>query len=204
MKEAFDIGKFNQLYHDYYDRFLRFAVSYVRELPIAEDIVSEAFVAYWENEEKLLPTTNPAAYILTVVKNKSLNYLKHLQVRQQVEKELCDHEAWRLSVQIHTLQACNPDFLFSEEIKQIVSATLNRLPKKTRRIFEMSRYEGLSYREIAKIMHLSSKSIEFHIAKALHQLRYALKNYLYLFLFLPFFIHYTVFLGMLHAGLLFT
>jgi RNA polymerase sigma-70 factor (ECF subfamily) len=83
-----------------------------------------------------------------------------------------------LQTKISTLEACDPDFLFSEEIQKIIDSTLNQLPKKTRQIFQMSRIEGLPYNVIAVKMNLSQKSIEYHISKALDVLRESLKDFL--------------------------
>lgn len=178
---------FNKLFNDYYDRFVRFASGYVRERQVAEDFVSEAFTTYWENKEDLLPDTKPHAYILSIIKNKCINYLQHLQVRQRAEKEINAHAEWLLSTRINTLQACDPDFIFSDEIQKIVESTLNKLPQKTRQVFILNRYQGLSYRDIASQMDLSIKAIEFHISKALSQLRFSLRDFIYLLLFLLYF-----------------
>lgn len=182
-----DIQNFNKLFNEYYERFICFAITYVNERKIAEDFVSEAFTIFWESRENLLPNTNPPAYILTIVKNKCINYLQHIQIRRRIRKELGDHAEWRLNTSINSLQACDPDFLFSEEIQRIIDRTLKRLPLKTRRIFILSRYEGLSYNGIAEKMNLSQKAIEFHISKALAQFRLSLKDFIYLTLFLFYF-----------------
>ncbi|MGI6573052.1 MAG: RNA polymerase sigma-70 factor [Fermentimonas sp.] len=182
MNSFSDLQSFNNLFNEYHERFIRFALSYVKEKHIAEDFVSEAFIAFWENREQLLSNTKPQAYILTVIKNKCLNHLQHVQVRQRAEKELNDHAEWVLSTRISTLQACDPEFIFSNEIQQIIESTLNKLPKKTRQIFLLNRYQGLSYKDIAEQMDLSIKTIEFHISKALSRLRFSLKDYI---LFLP-------------------
>lgn len=187
MNSSVSLHNFNKLFNEYYERFIRFAMSYVKERQIAEDFVSEAFTAFWENREKLSQNTNPPAYILTIVRNKCINHLQHIQASQRIKKELGEHAEWRLSVSINSLQACDPDFLFSEEIQQIIDHTLRRLPQKTRRIFILSRYEGLSYPDIAAIMNLSPKTIEFHISKALSQFRLSLKDFIYLSPFLFYF-----------------
>lgn len=184
MNSFTDIQNFNLLFNEYHDRFIRFAQGYVKEREAAEDFVSEAFTLYWENREKLLSDTKPQAYILTIVKNKCLNHLEHLQMRQRTENLMNDHAEWRLSLSINTLQACDPEFLFSQEIKQIIEKTLQSLPEKTRQIFILSRFESFSYIEIAEKMNLSTKSIEFHISKALNQLRLSLKDFIYLLPFL--------------------
>ncbi len=177
-----DLHSFNNLFNEYHEPFIRFALSYVKEKHIAEDYVMEAFIAFWENREQLLSNTRPQAYILTIIKNKCLNHLQHVLVRQRAEKELSDHAEWVLSTRINALQACDPDFIFSDEIHQIIESTLNKLPEKTRQIFLLNRYQGLSYKDIAEQMDLSVKTIEFHISKALSKLRFSLKDYI---LFLP-------------------
>lgn len=187
MKTLSDIQSFNCLFNEYYRRFVCFAIGYVHDEQIAEDIVSEAFTAFWENRERLSPTTKPQVYILTIIKNKCLNHLKHIQIREQVKKEINEHADWILSLKISTLEACDPSFLFSDEIQKIIDDTLKKLPSKTRQIFILNRYQGFSYKEIAKRMNLSNKSIEFHISKALAQFRLALKDFI---LYLIFFIYF--------------
>ncbi|MDR2816711.1 MAG: RNA polymerase sigma-70 factor [Proteiniphilum sp.] len=184
MERYSDIQAFNQLFNEYYSRFVRFAEGYVKEIPVAEDFASEAFTNYWENRERLSMETNPPAYILTIIKNKCLNHLQHQQIRQRVTEELRNHSEWALQTKISTLEACNPDFLFSEEIERIISTALNKLPVKTRQIFILNRFQGFSYKEVAEKMNLSLKAIEFHISKALSQLRLSLKDFLVILFFI--------------------
>lgn len=178
MKNFPDIQQFNKLYNDYHERFIRFAVGYVKEKAVAEDFVSEAFVAFWENSHQLTPDTEPPAYIMTIIKNKCLNHLQHQLVHQRVASALQDHSEWLLHTKISTLEACDPHFLFSGEIQKIIDTTLNQLPQKTRQIFQMSRVKGLSYNVISEKMNLSQKSIEYHISKTLDLLRKSLKDFM--------------------------
>ena len=179
-----DIQNFNKLFNEYYRRFIHFAIGYLKDEQVAEDFVSEAFTVYWENRADLLPETNPPAYILKIIKNKCLNHIKHIQIQQRVTNELRDHSEWVLQTKISTLEACDPDFIFSKELQEIIDAALDKLPEKTRQIFSLSRDKGLTYREIAEKTDLSQKAVEFHISKALHQLRVSLKDFLALSAFL--------------------
>jgi RNA polymerase sigma-70 factor (ECF subfamily) len=169
---------FNSLYNEAYPRFVRFAFGYIKDMALAEDIVSEAFTTYWINKDTLLTNGNARAYILTVVKNKCLNHLQHLQVKLRAEQEILEHEEWRITVHINSLDACNPDFIFSDEISSLIDSTLDSMPAKTKEIFTLNRYEGLSYTEIAQRLEMNSKSIEYHMSKALQLLRISLKEYL--------------------------
>lgn len=178
MQYASDIQLFNRLFADYRTRFIRFAQTYVKDISIAEDFTTEAFMSYWENKDKLRLDSNPPAYIMTSIKNKCLNYLEHIQLKQKVLTQMSAHSAWELNTRIVTLKACDPNRLFSEEIQQIITETLATLPPKTAEIFRLSRYENKSNKEIADMMDMTVKGVQFHISKALKELRISLKDYL--------------------------
>lgn len=181
-----DILEFNRLFNLYQARMVRFAYGYVKETALAEDFVMEAFTTFWQKRKELMDHTKPQAYVLTIVKNKCLNHLQHLQVRQRVEQNISQNLQWSLNARISTLEACDPNLLFSKEVQQILDQTLVRLPDRTREIFIMSRSKGYSYKEIAAELNISVKTVEFHISKALEQLRIALKDFVYLLPFLMF------------------
>ncbi|MDR3062430.1 MAG: RNA polymerase sigma-70 factor [Dysgonamonadaceae bacterium] len=182
MSEISELVAFNKLFESRYKQFIRFANSYVRDTTVAEDFTAEAFMRYWENRHTLLPGTNPSAYVLTVLRNKCLNYLQHLQVHQEMIEKLKGLAQRELDARIAMLWACDPTELYSVEIQEIVKKTLCKLPEKTRMIFQMSRDENLSHTEISRLVGLGNKSIEFHISKAMKALRIALKEYLSFFL----------------------
>ncbi|MDD2284210.1 MAG: RNA polymerase sigma-70 factor [Paludibacter sp.] len=172
-----DLKSFNQIFEKYFQRFVFFANSYVKDIRVAEDLTMEAFMLFWENKETLHTGTNPSAYILTIIKNKSISYLRHKQTHLDLTEKLADHYNWKLNLQIATLEACNPDEIFSAEIQEIVSKVLADLPDRTKHIFNLSRNENLSHKEISEKLNISTKGVEFHITKALKLLRVALKDY---------------------------
>lgn len=124
-----DIISFNRLFTENHARFVRFASTYVDDRMAAEDIVMEAMMYYWENRCRLDIGTNSSAYIFTAIKNKCLNYLRDKQYRRQVSDQLMEHASWKLSLQLATLEACDPEELFSDEIERLVNEALGRLPK---------------------------------------------------------------------------
>ncbi|WP_080905090.1 RNA polymerase sigma-70 factor [Parabacteroides sp. Marseille-P3160] len=177
MDKENEISAFNQLFTTYHGRFVHFANSYVRELAVAEDFVLEAFMYYWENQQTLASESNPSAYILTIIKHKCLNYLQHLQVREDASEKLRVHALWEFNLRISTLEACDPNELFIDEAKEIVDRTLASLPEQTRQAFLLNREHNLSYKEIAQRLGLSISGVEYHISKALTRLRISLKDY---------------------------
>lgn len=184
MGEVFsDESIFNEIYREYRARFIYFARTYVRDEFIAEDLVIESFMYYWENRQTLLNKSNVPAYILTIIKNKCLNYLQREKIRENVERHLQNQDMWELQIRIATLEACNPEALFTKELHSLIKNTLDSLPSQSREVFIRSRYENQTNKEIATVMGLSVKSVEYHITKTLRIFRKVLVDYFPLFLF---------------------
>ena len=171
METASEIKAFNKLFADYHGLFVRFANTYLQDEAAAEDIAVEGIMYYWENRHSLSSDSNIPAYILEAIKHKCLNFLRHLRVREDVEQRA-------------TLEACDPQEIFSSEAGRLVDEALAMMSDKTRRIFIMSRYENKTYPEIAAYFSLSVKSVEFHISKALKILKVKLKDYMTIVLFM--------------------
>lgn len=171
------LADFNKIYNDFYKRSFLFAKSYVFEDSVAEDIASESLVALWQEMRKK-EVTHPLSLLLTILKNKSINYLKSQERRLNMMETLSEKMQHDLNYRISTLNACDPQEIFSSELTSIIETTLASLSEQTRSIFEKSRYDMCSVKEIAEEMNLSSKAVEYHITKALKALRIALKDYL--------------------------
>ncbi|MDU1889091.1 MAG: RNA polymerase sigma-70 factor [Dysgonomonas sp.] len=176
-----------QLFQDYYQKFVHFANSYLEDEAAAEDIVMDGFMYYWENKSSLESIDNVPAYLLSIIKNKCLNALRARKVRLKANNNISDYNYRLLEASITTLEACNPTELFSEEVTHMVDEAINSLPEQTKKIFVRSRFQSMSYKEIAADMNVSVKSVEKHMTKALKILRIALKDYIPAILFLMFF-----------------
>ena len=174
---------FSQLYTDYYKSSFLFVKSFVRDDMISEDIVSDSLIHLWETIKKE-PVIYPHALLLKILKNRALNHLKRLDMQETIHGMLTAVSKQDLYYRVSTLQACEPNELYSEEVTAIIKKTLLALPPQTREIFEKSRYENFSVKEIAKEKNMSVKSIEYHITKAIKSLRIGLKDYLPVFYFL--------------------
>ena len=171
---------FSEIYTNYYKRSFLFVKSYVRDDMAAEDIVSEALINLWDTSKKE-KVEYPLSLLVMMLKNGALNYLKHQDVKQSVSDSISSKMARDLGYRISTLQACDLEEIFSSEITRIVKETLEALPEQTRRVFELSRYECRTVKEIAEELSISPKGVEYHITRSLKVLRIALKDYLPIF-----------------------
>ena len=174
---------FSKFFQENQEKYLSFAYSYIRDKQEAEDILMESMITLWENRDKWEKDSNMNGLLLTIIKNKALNYLAHIQVRLRAEEEINSHRQRELDLRISTLEACEPDLIFDTEIQLIVQKALSRMPEQSRQIFMMSRYQNTPNKVIAEQLGISLKSVEFHMTKALKLLRTELKDYLISILF---------------------
>ena len=174
---------FNSIYERNYRRSFLFKKSYVHDDMAAEDIVAESLVKYWRLSLSQEAETSETL-LLTILKNKALDYLRHKVIHESAIENIMELNDRELNIRISTLEACDPVEIFSHEIQTIIHNTLQSLPEQTRRIFEMSRFENKTVKEIAEETNITAKGVEYHITKALKVLRINLKDYLPLFYFL--------------------
>lgn len=173
---------FNSIYTAYYRKAFLFTFSYVHNDQVAEDIVSEAIIHLWElSKEKEIESIE--AILITYIRSKSLNYLKHLQAQENVYQTLLNKGQRELEIRISTLEACDPKEILSEELHAKVKTLLANMPEKTRLAFLRDRLDGKSHKEIAEEMGISVKGVEYHINKAVKILRENLKEYTPLLIF---------------------
>lgn len=173
-----DYAAFSDLYRQYYKKLSGFAFSYLHDEFVATSIVQDSFTTLWEQRDKIEIETNLPAYLLTIVKNKTLNHLHRQQIKERVEENVQSHVLRELELRASSLNACDPEQLFQSDIEQIVRKTLDALPDQCRRVMMMSRFGGMSNKDIATKLGISVKAVEFHITKALKFLRHNLKDYL--------------------------
>lgn len=169
---------FERIYTQYYAKFVIIARRYVRDSEIAQDLVMDAFATFWENRDKLSSDTNIAGYIITSIKNRCLDYLCARQLHLQKQMKLHTFHSRLVAVNIHSLNACNPNRLFADEVVEIVTREMQKMPELTRRVFEAHRYYDKTYAEIAEELGIPPRRVTTEMQRALSRLREALKDYL--------------------------
>ena len=112
---------FEELYNCYKVRFERFAISYIQDRSVAEDIVTDSFVYWWEHRDRVgSKDENPAAYILATIRHKCLNHLRALQVRLRSHNEIRESQSRIVQENIRSLELCDPVHLFAGEVEALV------------------------------------------------------------------------------------
>ncbi|WP_227006366.1 RNA polymerase sigma-70 factor [Rufibacter latericius] len=151
------------LFKQYYVLLCRTAVRFTKDTEAAEDLVQEVFCKIWQNREVLEVSTSYKAYLVRSVTNQALNYIEK-QKRLVLAEDTTPYES---SVSANTTM----EQLEGTEMEGRIQQALNELPPQCRLIFEMSRFEELTYKEIAETLQLSPKTVENQMGKALRILR---------------------------------
>jgi len=165
-----DEASFEFLFKKYYVRLTHFAYTYVKDKDEAEELVQKAYVKIWENRDSIQQIVSFKSYIYQVVRNSGLNHVRNAKNQNN-----------HLTI-INTRQYDLPSVeneLNIKDIKFHLFQALENLPPKCKRIFQMSRLEGLKHNEIAKSLNLKTKTIENQIGIALKHLRVELSEYLH-------------------------
>ena len=165
---------FKQIFETYYPRLLRFAGEYTGDRHEAENILQNVFLKLWEKRASLPIDINLNAYLLTMVKNHCMDFLKHQQVVNRYHINRKTELQQEMAFNYYAVGKFDPEQIDIETLELLVEKAISELPEQCRKIFELSRYEGLKYREIAEKLGISVKTVETQMSKALKILRIAL------------------------------
>ena len=137
----------------------------IPDAQIAEDLAQEVFYELWKKRGAIKIKTSLKAYLLRAARNKALNYIRDQKIdfRNAPPKE---HLASHNHSAIQQLAAT--------ELQSEIDRAIDSLPERCRLVFVLSRFEEMSYQQIADQLEISIKTVENQISKALKTLRAAL------------------------------
>lgn len=165
--EEDDYAAFEALFKKMFSPLCQFCVKFVRSREVAEEVVSDVFYCIWKNRSRLM-VSSPKAYLYTSVRNKGLDHLRKIKKMVHCDLENATH--------LVAESANGQEILVLSELSQAMDQSVAKLPRQCRRIYEMSRDEGLKYREIASILQVSVKTVETQMGRALKHLRKSLPS----------------------------
>lgn len=163
---------FEQLFRDYFPPLMAFARKILVDEDDAREVVHLVFIKLWEKRNEVDLSTSLKSYLFTSVHNRSLNVIRDRKKFSSGEVPEVAGE-WDVSAQIESM-----------ELEGKIREVIDSLPEKCREIFEMNRFEGLKYGEIASKLDISIKTVENQMSKALKILREQLEKYLTILLWL--------------------
>jgi RNA polymerase sigma-70 factor (ECF subfamily) len=165
---------FEAVYNDFFGVLYHLCINYLHDEKVAEEIVQDTFLKLWEIKETLNDQTNIRNFLYTITKNNCLNYLRNQNISLKHQKNILYQE---MQFNYEALDKLG-NYLQFEELSDKIEASILKLPAEVIDTFRLSRFEELSYKEIAAKQEISIKTVEARISKALRILRIELKDYL--------------------------
>ncbi|MFA5849755.1 MAG: RNA polymerase sigma-70 factor [Bacteroidales bacterium] len=164
-----DVGAFEIIYHRYSRELFFLSMAYLNNVQASEDIIQEAFIYLWKNRENLSVESILCAYLRKIVKNMSLNCIRH-------NKIVARHSEFILHESDNCVSIEDSEFLTNSakenEIKiRAINKKLNELPSSCRKIFIMSVIDELSYKDVSKTLGLSVNTIKTQVKIAYKKMR---------------------------------
>ena len=162
------VAAFELLYQGYEARLFAFAYKLVQDKEEAGEVVQEVFIKVWEKRHFLDPQQNFDGYLFRIARNLVYNKARRRVYEFAFNKYLAEQEVYAASTE---------DAMAFEEISRLLEEVYETLPPVRKKVFMMSRIEGLSNSEIAAQLNTSSSNIENHINKAIKAIKEKFKTY---------------------------
>lgn len=168
---------FDCLYVRYRDQLTAIVFNRLRSREVAEELVQEVFADIWQKRSTLSIRNSFAAYVFTAAKYSVLDYIRSQKVKDRyVSEMLLTAGANEINL---TEQQTELD-----ELDHHLNKNIEELPEKCRAVFKLSRFENYSVNEIATELNISPNTVKYHIAYALKALRFNLRHFCVLILFI--------------------
>ena len=163
-----DEDAFRYIFDNEYGLMCSFANRMLHDRTMAESIAGDVIFNLWESHERLKITSSLRSYLLGAVRNRCINELKSRMKRlSATNASLNIREEMEMLDVIFTDDSQPLGTLLEQELEEQISHCISLLPKECRKVFEESRFEGLSYKEIASELKISTNTVKYHIKQAL-------------------------------------
>jgi len=164
-----DRSVFEQIFRTYYPELCGFSLRYLADPMVSEEVVQDFFCKLWFRRHELVINSSLKSYLYKAVVNHSINHIRH----QDMQRKYFDYVGFEVDEMSGGIQ-----YDSDGELSFLLRKALLELPEKRREIFEMSRFEGLKYQEIADKLGINIKTVETQMTRALEFMRKYLKEFL--------------------------
>jgi len=161
-----DESALTELYNRFWQALFVSAYNVLKDKELCEDVIQDIFMNIWHNREKLEINISLKGYMYACARYQVFNQFKknkdkiHVELFQEIDKRF---------------QHSTPEtLLMHEELVQQINAIIETLPEKCQQVYKLSREEQLTHKEIAERLNISTKTVENHITKALHVIRFSM------------------------------
>src|SRR5690606_22000961 len=168
-----DQAAYARIFHRYKEALYRHAYNLLGDLDEAEDVVQEVFLTLWQKRETLGPITSIRAYLYKATRNRVFNLMSHREVVVRYQESISrfwEQGRYTIDEQIR-----------AKELANIIEYQVQALPPGMKKMFLLSREEGLSHKAIGAQLNISPKTAKLQVAKALKILKLRIGSFFFFF-----------------------
>ena len=155
---------FQQVFNEYHSKLYYFIFSKTQSEYLAEEVVQNTFIKLWKYRSGLNESLSISTQLYRIATTTLIDLIRKNNTAAAVLRELKQQESGRAP-------DGGTDRIAEKELALKISNAVKKMPPMQRKVFELSREEGLSYREIAEKLSISVKTVEIHISKSLKFLK---------------------------------
>ena len=155
--DADALGELMKLYRE---RLIFFAMRFLKSREYAEDIFQDAFTVIWQGRRFINPDASFSSYLYTIVRNRILNQLRDLENQTKLKEQILE--------QAVDYSNDTNNSILANDLRGLIARAMQQLTARQREIFEMSREQDMSHREIAEALGISVYTVQEHISTSLH------------------------------------
>lgn len=161
---------FHELYRSYHQDIYAYSISLLKSKPLAEDLLQEVFIIIWEKRDQLDPDLSFRSYIFTITRNLAFKALAKAVTQAKLKDEVFYKSQSRKT-------SATDDSLLEGNYQKLKQRALENLTPRCRQVFEMSREDGQSYKEISEKLGISENTVKNQISAALADIRVFLEKH---------------------------
>ena len=159
---AINRDTFEKVYHQYWEKVYAVCYNNIRDVEVAKEMVQDIFKSLWERRQEL-ELENIGNYLIRSAKYKTFEFIRNKATRQRIDE-------FNYQGCVNASNCTEEQVLFND-LKENVNLLVDTLPCQCKRVYKMSREEGLSNKEIAAKLAISERAVEYHITRAMTTLK---------------------------------
>ena len=139
-----------------------FANGMMAHTQLSEEIVSDVFIKIWENRSDLLDIEHLKSYLYAAVRNQAVSALRRRNKDILSLEDIQDYH--------YEPVAAHEDSIIDQETLEQINRAIEYLPAKTKMVFSLAKIQGLKYKEIAQLLDIKVKTVDYHVAAAVEKI----------------------------------
>lgn len=167
---ADDQFAYKELFFRFQPKLKKFVYSIVHSPEVSEEIASDVFIRIWEKRKTLDHIQNLRLYLYVAAKNLSINHLRRQERYQNLQ--LND-----LKVEIESLELDPHQLMMTAEMFRHIQKAVQDLPPKCKMVYKLVKEDGLRHKEVAELLHISTKTVENQLAVAIKKIGQSIAFY---------------------------